>query len=284
MAVFLFLGPTGIGKTELARLLANFLFGSESEMIRFDMSEYMEEHSVAKLIGSPPGYVGHEEEGQLTGKLRTKPYSVVLLDEIEKAHPRVFDLFLQVFDEGRLTDSKGRTVDARNAVFIMTSNIPLEKQEGFNDTDTYLTMFGIPGGKKVDKEMFKGRDTAVLYEVKKHFRPELINRIDELVVFRSLAEEDVRKILKPMLDEISKNLQNQHKVTLQVSEEAERFLAHVGYSPDYGVRELRRTVERLIQVPLSGLILSGELKEHDYWQVVCSDERLSIIPLDRETL
>lgn len=188
LAIFLFLGPTGVGKTELARLLALFLFGSESDMIRLDMSEYMEEHSVAKLIGSPPGYVGHEEEGQLTGKLRTKPYSVVLLDEIEKAHTRVFDMFLQVFDEGRLTDSKGRTADARNAIFIMTSNIPSDKHIGFNHQDT------------------EESKTEVLREVEKRFRTEFINRIDEQIVFRPLGEEDASNILRPMLDDVCMNL------------------------------------------------------------------------------
>ncbi|MCI0528000.1 MAG: ATP-dependent Clp protease ATP-binding subunit, partial [Nitrospira sp.] len=193
LAVFLFLGPTGVGKTHLARVLARFLFGGESDMIRLDMSEYIEEHSVSKLIGSPPGYVGHEEEGQLTGKLRTKPYSVVLLDEVEKAHPRVFDLFLQVFDEGRLTDSKGRTIDARNAIFVMTSNLGsnlvANKPIGFREQ-----------GEKASIALLK---TMVLDEVKKRFRSELINRIDEQVVFQPLDEENVRKILKLILDEIS---------------------------------------------------------------------------------
>lgn len=261
LAVFLFLGPTGVGKTELAKSLANFLFGSESDMIRLDMSEYMEEHSVAKLIGSPPGYVGHEEEGQLTGKLRTKPYSVVLLDEIEKAHLRVSDMFLQVFDEGRLTDSKGRTADARNAIFIMTSNIILDKKEiGF--------------GRK-DKEESKA---ALISAVKGRFRTEFINRIDEQIVFNPLSQTDVKKILKPILDEICGSLQKQYKVTLKFSEEAEDLLAEAGYSPQYGARELYRTVKRLIKVPLSNLVLSGELKKHTCWQVICSGEAVSIIP------
>ena len=265
LAVFLFLGPTGIGKTEIARSLAEFLFGDASEMIRLDMSEYMEEHSVAKLIGSPPGYVGHEEEGQLTGRLRTKPYSVVLLDEIEKAHPRVFDMFLQVFDEGRLTDAKGRTADARNAIFVMTSNISADKHAPLGFLASEQT------------------GDAALHEVRKLFRAEFINRIDEQIVFRSLDEGDVRIILKPMLEDINNNLQKQVQVTLQVKEEAEKFLAHAGYSPQYGVRELRRTVERLIQVPLSQLILSGEIKKHKNWQIICSGEVLSIVPRERKS-
>jgi len=264
LAVLLFLGPTGVGKTELARSLAEFLFGSDSQVIRFDMSEYMEEHSAAKLIGSPPGYVGHEEEGQLTGKLRTKPYSVVLFDEIEKGHPRVFDLFLQLFDEGRLTDSKGRTADARNVIFIMTSNIVAEKKGrrmGFREDDKEET------------------ETAISHELKKRFRPEFINRIDEVIVFQSLNQRDVRKILNPILDEICENLERQHDIKLQIAEEAGEFVARTGFSPEYGVRELRRTVEKFIQAPLSSLILSGGLKRHAEWQIVCKDESLSIIPL-----
>jgi ATP-dependent Clp protease ATP-binding subunit ClpC len=191
LGVFLFLGPTGVGKTQLAKLLAEFLFGSEADMIRLDMSEYMEEHSAAKLIGSPPGYVGHEEEGQLTGRLRTKPYSVVLLDEVEKAHPRVFDLFLQVFDEGRVTDAKGRTADARNAIFVMTSNIQPGKQfnVGFQDAAESRT--------------------AMQHEVKARFRAEFINRVDEQIVFRPLSETDARRILRPLLDAISEELRGE---------------------------------------------------------------------------
>ncbi len=267
LAVFLFLGPTGVGKTELARSLAQFLFGSDSQMIRFDMSEFMEEHSVAKLIGSPPGYVGHEEEGQLTGKLRTKPYSVVLFDEVEKAHPRVFDLFLQLFDEGRLTDAKGRTADARNSIFIMTSNIAVDKP---------VKKIGIGNQDPIESK------TAVLHDVKKYFRAEFINRIDKIIGFQSLNEEDVRKILKPMLDEICENIQKNYKVVLRIGEEVERFVARAGYSPEYGIRELKRTMERLIQIPLSNLILSGELKRHPCWQVVCSSDGLSIISIGGE--
>ena len=264
LAVFLFLGPTGVGKTELARSLAEYLFGSDLQLIRFDMSEFIEQHSVAKLIGSPPGYVGHEEEGQLTGQLRTKPYSVVLFDEVEKAHQRVFDLFLQLFDEGRLTDAKGRTADARNAIFIMTSNIAVDKHSktiGFGDHDT------------------EDLKSTVLQEVKKYFRTEFVNRINQIVIFGSLSEEHVRQILKPMLDEICDNVQTKHKVTLKIGEEVEQFVAQAGYSPEYGARELRRAVEQLIQIPLSNLILRGELVKCTSWQIVCGSGGLSIIPL-----
>jgi ATP-dependent Clp protease ATP-binding subunit ClpC len=260
LAVFLFLGPTGVGKTELVKLLAEYLFGSVTEMLRFDMSEYMEEHSVAKLLGSPPGYVGHEEESQLVSKLRTKPYAVVLLDEIEKAHSRVFDVFLQLFDEGRITDSKGKTADARHAIFIMTSNLAADKYIGFSPQDT---------------EKFT---TALLDEAAKHFRAEFLNRVDEQIVFRKLSSEDVRNILRPMLADLIANLQQKHNVTLQITAETEQFLAQTGYSEQYGVRELRRTVERLIQVPLSKLILDGELAKHRDWQVVCAGQELKIVP------
>ena len=263
LAVFLFLGPTGVGKTELARSLAEFLFGSDLQLTRFDMSEFIEQHSVAKLVGSPPGYVGHEEEGQLTGRLRTKPYSVVLFDEVEKAHQRVFDLFLQLFDEGRLTDAKGRTADARNAIFIMTSNIAVDKHSkkiGFGNQDN------------MDLK------ATILQEVKKYFRTEFINRINEIVIFGSLNEEHVKQILRPMLAEICDNIQTKHNVMLRIGEEVERFVAQTGYSPEYGARELRRTVEQLIQIPLSNLILSGEFEKYKNWQVVCGNGGLSIIP------
>ena len=257
LAVFLFLGPSGVGKTEMARSLAEFLFGNEANMIRLDMSEYMEEHSFSKMIGSPPGYIGHEEEGQLTGNLRTKPHSIVLLDEIEKAHPRIFDLFLQVFDDGRLTDSKGRTADARNTIFIMTSNITANKQAELGIVPV------------------KQNDADILREVAKHFRPEFINRVNEQVVFKSLGQENVQKILQPMLEEIQNNLQTQYQVTLHVDERAENFLAQAGYSPQYGVRELRRVVEKLVQIPLSELILAGKLVEGSQWQLVRQGEDLA---------
>lgn len=242
LGVFLFLGPTGVGKTELAKTIATFLFGSADEMIRLDMSEYMEEHSTAKLIGSPPGYIGHDEEGQLTGRLRSHPYAVVLLDEIEKAHPRVFDLFLQVFDEGRLIDAKGRTVDARNAIFIMTSNIagaPAENRIGFGQASATE-----PSG-------------AMLQEVCHHFRPEFLNRIDEQVVFRRLGPDDARAVLIPMIRAIQDAFQAKHGKPLMVTDEAMQLILERGYSRDEGVRHLQRTVQELVEFPLSSLILSG---------------------------
>lgn len=246
----------------MAKSLTEFLFGNQSSMIRLDMSEYMEEHSVSKLIGSPPGYVGYEEEGQLTGRLRTRPYSVVLLDEVEKAHPRVFDIFLQVFDEGRITDSKGRTVDARNSIFILTSNVQPE------------------GGKPLGFLADDNSADKLSESLKQLFRPEFLNRIDEQIIFRSLAKDDVMKILKPMLGEIIRDIKSQHNASLLVTEEVGEYLAQKGYSPQYGVRELRRTVERLLQIPLSGLILSGRFKEHKTWQVVCGGGGVSVVPVE----
>lgn len=260
LAVFLFLGPTGVGKTELAKTLAEFLFGRENALIRLDMSEFKEEHSIAKLIGSPPGYVGHEEEGQLTAKLRSNPYSIVLLDEAEKAHPTIFDLFLQLFDEGRITDAKGRSIDAKNVIFIMTSNLM--------QSDHQKAKIGFL------EEKEKTRDSKADSEALKYFRPELLNRIDEQIVFRPLSEDAVQKILMPMLEEISTDLKNRYAVSLRFAQEAESFLAEEGYSPQYGARELRRAVEKYVQIPLSNLILSGKFKEHHSWLADLNNEKI----------
>ncbi len=265
IAVLMFAGPGGVGKTELARSVTEFLFGSAAEIIRFDMSEYMEEQSISRLIGSPPGYVGHEEEGQLSGRLRSKPYAVVLFDEVEKAHPKVLDLFLQLFDEGRITDSKGRTADASNAIFIMTSNM---QPQGLNYGDVESGAL---------KKAMRGQLKKPITDGGMTFRPELLNRVDDLIIFRSLDEDDVRAILKRMMADVFLDLERQQGIELSCSGEAESFLAHMGYSPERGVRELRRTVDIFIKAPLSKLILTGELMKYKRWQAVYENDRIRIV-------
>ncbi len=251
MGVFLFLGPTGVGKTELAKATAEFLFGSENEIIRLDMSELMEKHSVSKLIGAPPGYVGYEEEGQLTGRLRRNPYSVVLLDEIEKAHPEIFDLFLQVFDEGRLTDSKGRTVDAKNAVFIMTSNI---------GTDLYRrARIGFLGPSDKAKTDIRGE---IVTQLKSFFRPEFLNRLDEIVFFRPLERGDLSRIAHNLLADLRRRLEEKG-ILFDVEDKALELICQEGYDPMNGARPLARAIERLVTKPLSERIISGEFVTGD---------------------
>lgn len=244
---FIFLGPTGVGKTELARALAEAMFGDEDAMIRIDMSEYMEKHSTSRLVGSPPGYVGYEEGGQLTEKVRRKPYSVILLDEIEKAHPDVFNILLQVLEDGRLTDSKGRTVDFRNTVLIMTSNVGAEalkrnKYVGFNIQD----------GEQDYKDM-KGK---VMEELKKAFRPEFLNRIDEIIVFHALEKKHLREIVTLMADQLTKRLKEQD-IHLELTDAAKEKIAEEGYDPEYGARPLRRAIQKHIEDRLSEELLKG---------------------------
>jgi ATP-dependent Clp protease ATP-binding subunit ClpB len=236
---FIFLGPTGVGKTETARALAEFLFDDERAMVRLDMSEYMEKHAVARMIGAPPGYVGYEEGGQLTEAVRRRPYSVILFDEIEKAHSDVFNVLLQILDDGRLTDSKGRTVDFKNTVLIMTSNLGSREIQAAE------------GDEKQVRE-------AVIQELRLHFKPEFLNRIDDIVVFHQLSREQIGKIIDFQLERLTSML-NERNITLVLEPSARELLMREGYDPTYGARPLKRAIQSLIQNPLAVKLLQGEI-------------------------
>ena len=258
---FLFLGPTGVGKTELARALASSLFGDESAMIRLDMSEYMEKHTVSRLVGAPPGYVGYEEGGQLTDAVRRKPYSVVLLDEVEKAHADFFNILLQVLDDGRLTDSQGRTVDFRNTVIIMTSNL------GAKALHKNSPELGFLAPKKSESSInqsnsidFKEAKKSVMDAVKRHFRPEFLNRIDEMIVFQPLTEEDLQQIVSILMSDVTKRLK-ERELQLEITAEAMQLLVKEGSDFTMGARPLKRAIQRLIEDPVSDLILKGDATE-----------------------
>jgi ATP-dependent Clp protease ATP-binding subunit ClpC len=246
---FIFLGPSGVGKTETAKALAEFLFGKEDALIQLDMSEYMEKHTVSRLVGSPPGYVGYDEGGQLTEAVRRKPFSVVLFDEVEKAHPDVFNTLLQILEEGRLTDAQGRTVDFKNTVIIMTSNL------GTRDLHKKAVGFHVED-EEISYEYMKGRVTE---ELKKHFRPEFINRLDEIIVFHELTMEELKQIVDLMLLRVTDQLTSQH-LDLVLTDDAKEYLGSRGYDPELGARPLRRAIQRLLEDPLSERVLLGEFK------------------------
>jgi ATP-dependent Clp protease ATP-binding subunit ClpC len=271
---FIFLGPTGVGKTELARTLAEFLFGDENALIRVDMSEYMEKFSVSRLLGAPPGYVGYEEGGYLTEKVRRRPYSVVLFDEIEKAHPDVFNMLLQVLDDGRLTDSLGHVVDFKNTILIMTSNlgtalIGKRTSPGFlsaSAEDTYDRM----------KE-------RVLDELKRAFRPEFLNRIDEVIVFHSLSEEHIREIVTLMMERVNRQLE-ERAIRVTLSADAVNFLIEKGFDATYGARQLRRIIQKHIEDPLAESIIGGRIQDGVPIEVRVQGEGLVFEPVSEPTL
>ena len=266
---FLFLGPTGVGKTELSKALAEAVFGSEQAMIRVDMSEYMEKHSVSKMIGSPPGYVGYEEGGQLSEKVRRNPYSVILFDEIEKAHPDVFNILLQVLDDGHITDAHGRKVDFKQTIIIMTSNAGAQmimepKHLGFMSGDT-------------EKQNYDRMKSGVMEEVRRMFKPEFLNRIDEIMVFHSLNKENIRKIVTILLKNLEKRCQEQLNITLKVTGAAKDLIADAGFDSKYGARPLRRAIQTKIEDEMATEILEGRIKAGDTVQVKVKDKKICFV-------
>jgi ATP-dependent Clp protease ATP-binding subunit ClpC len=265
---FIFLGPTGVGKTELTKALAEAMFGDENAMIRIDMSEYMEKHTVSRLIGSPPGYVGYEEGGQLTEKVRRRPYSVVLFDEIEKAHPDVFNILLQILEDGRLTDSKGRTVDFRNTIIIMTSNVGAR-------LITEPKRLGFAAGSHEKAKNYEEMKSNVMGELKRTFRPEFLNRVDEIIVFHPLDEEHIGKIVGIMIGGLAKRLK-QNNISIEVTESAKQFLAKKGFDQTYGARPLRRSIQNLVEDKLAEEMLEGKVKIGDEVLVDLENDHLVV--------
>jgi ATP-dependent Clp protease ATP-binding subunit ClpC len=264
---FIFLGPTGVGKTELARALAEFLFDDEDAMVRLDMSEYMQEHTVSRLIGSPPGYVGYEEGGQLTEAVHRRPYRVILFDEVEKAHPNVLSILLQLLEDGRLTDGHGRTVDFRNTVVIMTSNLgSKEFQRG---------SIGFLHKEEGDEEKMK---TDVKSALKENLLPELRNRIDDIITFHPLTKEHLKSIVDLLIREVEKRLA-ERKIKLEVNEEAKAWLVQKDYDPVFGARPLRRAIQKYVESPISTKILQGEFKEGDTVTISLKEDNLSFVAL-----
>jgi ATP-dependent Clp protease ATP-binding subunit ClpB len=259
---FIFLGPTGVGKTETARALAEFLFDDERAMVRLDMSEYMEKHAVARMIGAPPGYIGYDEGGQLTEAVRRRPYSVVLFDEIEKAHPDVFNVLLQILDDGRLTDSKGRVVDFKNTVLIMTSNLGSREIQAAEGDQ-------------------KQAQTAALMILRDHFKPEFLNRIDDIVVFAQLSKEQISKIIDVQLEKLRKTL-DERGITIELDDSARELIVQEGYDPVYGARPLKRAIQTLVQNPLAVSLLKSEITSGSTVQVTAENGEMKFVTVAEE--
>jgi ATP-dependent Clp protease ATP-binding subunit ClpC len=264
IGVFIFLGPTGVGKTELAKALAEFMFGSEEALLQLDMSEFMVRHTVSRLVGAPPGYVGYYEGGQLTEAVRRRPYQVILLDEIEKAHPDAFSMLLQIMEDGHLSDAKGHKVDFRNTILIMTSNVGVELLNrqmalGFTVSQDEI---------RTAEEAYEKMREKVLTQLKRTFRPEFLNRVDKIIVFKALTREELKQIVDIQLKRLGPRLEEQG-LKLEVTEEAKAFIAKEGYAPEFGARPLRRAIQYLIEDPLSEGLLSGEFQPGD---VIVADE------------
>ena len=270
---FLFLGPTGVGKTELCKTLAEAMFGDENAMIRIDMSEYMEKHTVSRLVGSPPGYVGHEEGGQLTEKVRRKPYSVVLFDEIEKAHPDVWNILLQILEDGIVTDSQGRRVDFKNTIIVMTSNVGAKN---ITAADTPLGFDGSgEAAKRTEEERFARIKDAVMAELRQTFRPEFLNRIDDIIVFRALTEQNIEEVARRMLKTVADRMETMD-IHLDASDEAVKELAKEGFDPKYGARPLRRAIQSKVEDAVAEKMLDGTLKTGDTAKLAVEDDKLVV--------
>jgi ATP-dependent Clp protease ATP-binding subunit ClpC len=281
---FIFLGPTGVGKTELTKALARFLFGSEDALIQLDMSEFMERHSVSRLVGAPPGYVGYEESGQLTEALRRRPYSIVVFDEIEKAHPEAHNMLLQIMEEGHLSDARGRSVDFRNAIIVMTSNVGADLIKRQTSIGFDITRDEELEERLVYQEMRK----KLLDSLKRVFRPEFINRVDSVIVFRSLSKESIKEIVQLELDKVSLRLE-EHAIVINTTPEALELLAEMGYDPEMGARPLRRVIQQNIEDTLSDALLAGEFEDGDMIIVDVVDDEIALHrseekPIEEEAL